>query len=64
MILLGHAKPFYEPIVAYGPFVMNTPEEIRAAYDDYRTGKFGLPRDLSPVAKTPCGLARIVANVK
>ena len=48
MILLGHARPFDEPIVAHGPFVMNTREEFVAAYHDYQAGKFGLPRDLSP----------------
>jgi hypothetical protein len=48
MILLGHAVPFNEPIVAHGPFVMNTREEIAAAYEDYQRGKFGLPQDLSP----------------
>ena len=49
MILLGHAVPFNEPIVARGPFVMNTCDEISAAYEDYQQGKFGLPQDLSPV---------------
>ncbi len=48
MILLGHAVPFNEPIVAHGPFVMNTREEITAAIEDYQQGKFGLPQDLSP----------------
>ena len=41
IVLLGHALPFDEPIVAQGPFVMNSSEEIRQAYHDYRTGKFG-----------------------
>jgi len=48
MILLGHAVPFNEPIVAHGPFVMNTHDEIVAAIEDYQQGKFGLPQDLSP----------------
>jgi redox-sensitive bicupin YhaK (pirin superfamily) len=48
MILLGHAVPFHEPIVAHGPFVMNTRDEIVAAIEDYKQGKFGLPQDLSP----------------
>jgi quercetin 2,3-dioxygenase len=48
MILLGHAAPFNEPIVAHGPFVMNTREEIVAAFEDYQRGTFGLPQDLSP----------------
>ncbi|GAB3239138.1 pirin family protein [Hymenobacter seoulensis] len=41
VLLLGHAKPFQEPIVSYGPFVMNTEQEIRQAYQDYQAGKFG-----------------------
>lgn len=42
ILLLGHAKPFNEPVVAQGPFVMNTQEEIREAYHDYQQGKFGI----------------------
>ena len=34
------ARPIREPIVQYGPFVMNTREEIMQAVDDYRSGKF------------------------
>ncbi|WP_345253504.1 pirin family protein [Flaviaesturariibacter amylovorans] len=41
LLLLGHAAPFREPIVAYGPFVMNTEEEIRQAYADWEQGRFG-----------------------
>lgn len=41
IILFGHALPFNEPMVAQGPFVMNTEEEIAQAYNDYRMGKFG-----------------------
>ncbi|UOQ52697.1 pirin family protein [Hymenobacter cellulosivorans] len=41
VLLFGHARPFNEPVVAQGPFVMNTEEEIHQAYDDYRHGKFG-----------------------
>jgi redox-sensitive bicupin YhaK (pirin superfamily) len=40
-ILFGYAAPFKEPFVAYGPFVMNTQEEIMQAYEDYNSGKFG-----------------------
>ena len=39
-VLFGHAKPFNEPVVAQGPFVMNTIEEIEQAYTDYQQGKF------------------------
>lgn len=41
VVLFGFATPFKEPIVAYGPFVMNTKEEIQEAYADYRDGKLG-----------------------
>ena len=41
VVLFGHAKPFNEPVVAQGPFVMNTVEEIDQAYEDYQQGKFG-----------------------
>lgn len=41
MLILGHAEPFGEPIASYGPFVMNTREEIEQAILDYRAGRFG-----------------------
>ena len=39
-LVLFAGEPIKEPVVAYGPFVMNTEEEIRQAYQDYREGKF------------------------
>lgn len=39
LILSG--EPIKEPIAAYGPFVMNTAEEIQAAFEEYRSGKMG-----------------------
>jgi hypothetical protein len=33
------AKPLHEPVVQYGPFVMNTREEIEQAVNDYREGR-------------------------
>lgn len=39
LVLLCHATPYGEPVVSYGPFVMNTKEEIQAAIDDYRSGR-------------------------
>jgi quercetin 2,3-dioxygenase len=40
LLIFGHASPIGEPVVAHGPFVMNTHEEIAQAIDDYRSGKF------------------------
>jgi redox-sensitive bicupin YhaK (pirin superfamily) len=39
--LLYAGRPLREPVVAQGPFVMNTEEQIRQAYADYRAGRFG-----------------------
>ena len=40
-ILLLQAKPINEPIVKYGPFVMNSREEIQEAFNDYQKNGFG-----------------------
>ena len=40
MLLFGHAEPIGAPVVAHGPFVMNTREEIMQAIQDYQAGKF------------------------
>jgi redox-sensitive bicupin YhaK (pirin superfamily) len=38
--LLASGKPIGEPVAWYGPIVMNTRDEIRIAFDEYRSGTF------------------------
>jgi quercetin 2,3-dioxygenase len=40
-ILLIGGVPLNEPVARYGPFVMNTKEEILQAIEDYRNGQMG-----------------------
>ena len=42
-ILMLGGRPHNEAVYAYGPFVMNTEEEIRKCYSDYQSGKMGDP---------------------
>ena len=39
-LILVAGKPLNEPIVQYGPFVMNTQQEINRALDDFGSGRF------------------------
>jgi len=41
VLLYLSGDPINEPISQYGPFLMNRPEELQQAIEDYNTGKFG-----------------------
>jgi len=40
-VLLIAGVPLNEPVVRYGPFVMNEPHEIEQAFEDYKSGRMG-----------------------
>lgn len=42
MLLVLTGEPIEEPLVGYGPFVMNSREEIIQAIEDFNSGRFGL----------------------
>ena len=45
IVMFLSGAPIDEPLVHYGPFVMNTVDEINEAIEDFNSGKFGYLRD-------------------
>lgn len=50
-LLVAGGKPLNEPVFSYGPFVMNTEEEIIRCINDYKSGKMGNPEAVDALGR-------------
>ncbi len=51
IVLILTGEPIDDPVVGYGPFVMNSEAEIRQAADDFNNGRFGQVGSPEPLAR-------------
>ena len=51
IVLVLTGEPIDEPVVGYGPFVMNSESEIRQAAYDFNSDRFGAVSSSEPLAR-------------